>query len=82
MESVKVLKDMIIKLPMEVKRFVSEGDEFVVSVVGDSLKLKKVKRPDILDLAASEKDDKAPTLKDISTIVHAIRGISETKSSH
>lgn len=82
MESVKISKDMIIKLPIEMKKFVSVGDEFVVSVVGDSLRLKKVKKPDMLDLAASKKDKKAPTLEDISKIIHAIRGAGETKGSH
>jgi len=76
---VKVSKDMIIRLPVEMKKFVAEGDEFVISVIGDSLRFKKVKRPDVLDLAASKTDKKSPTLEDISKIVHAMRGINESK---
>ena len=82
MERVKVLKNMVIKLPSEVKKSVSEGDEFVISIIGDSIKLKKIKKPDILDLAAAKRDKEAPTLKEISRIVHRIRGIDETKGNN
>lgn len=82
MEKVTVAKDMIIRLPNEVRKFVSEGDEFVVSIVGDSLRFKKVQKPDLLDLAAALRDNDAPTLEEISRIVHSLRGISEAEGSH
>ena len=81
MEKVKVLKNMTIKLPPELKKFVAEGEEFVVSIAGDSLRLKRIKKPDLLDLAATRRGKKAPTLKEISRIVHRIRGLGETKGS-
>ena len=40
------------------------------------------KKPDILDLAAAKRDKEAPTLKEISRIVHRIRGIDETKGNN
>lgn len=82
MEKVTVAKDMIIRLPNEVRKFVSEGDEFVVSIVGDSLRFKKVQKPDLLDLAAVRRDNDAPALEEISRIVHSLRGISEAEGSH
>lgn len=82
MEKVKVSKDMSIKLPAELKKIISEGDEFVISVIGDSLRLKKIKSPDLLDLAATRSDKDPPTLESISKIVHSIRRISETKGSN
>jgi hypothetical protein len=82
MEKVTVARDMIIRLPDEVRKFVSEGDEFVVSIVGDSLRLKKVQKPDILELAAAKHDKEAPTMQELSRIVHSLRGIGETKGSN
>lgn len=82
MERVKVSKNMAIKLPDEFKRFVSEGDEFVISVIGDSLRLKKIKKPDLLDLAAAKRDKEATTLKEISRIVHNIRRSGGAKGSN
>lgn len=82
MEKVTVAKDMIIRLPNEVRKFVSEGDEFVVSIVGDSLRFKKVQKPDLLDLAAAIRYNDVPALEEISRIVHSLRGISEAEGSH
>ena len=78
MIKVKVLKDMKIELPLELKGFVLEGDEFVVSILEDSIRLKKIKSPDLLDLASTVEDKESPSMEEISRIVHDIRGIDET----
>lgn len=84
MEKVKVDKDFTIHLPKELRKIVSQGDEFMVAVVGDSIKLQRIKKPDICDLAATLGDENAPSLEEISSIVHKLRGVSvsETQSSN
>lgn len=77
MEKVKISKNMTIKLPPEVRKFAAAGDEFVLSLAGDSIRLKKIKTPDLLNQAATKKDNKTPTMKEISRIVHSIRKLSE-----
>jgi antitoxin component of MazEF toxin-antitoxin module len=82
MEKVKVKEDFTIKLPEELKKSISEGDEFMIMLVGDSIRLKRIKKPDILDLAASVEDKEALSLEEISRIVHKLRGVVENKGSN
>lgn len=82
MEKVKVKKDFTIKLPERLRKTVVQGDEFLITVIDDSIKLKRLKKPDILDRARSTEDEDALSLEEISMIVHRIRGVVAGKSSN
>ena len=82
MEKVRVGKDFTIHLPEELRRIVSFGDEFMVAVTGDSIRLQRIRKPDICDLAAASDDEDAPSIEEISSIVHKLRGKDEAQSSN
>ncbi len=75
MERIKVGEDYTIELPAELRRLIKPEDEFLISVAGDTIKLRKINKPDILDLAAKMKDDTEPTIVEINEIVHRVRKI-------
>jgi hypothetical protein len=79
---VKVSKDFTIHLPEEMKKIISQRDEFMFAVIGDSIRLQRIRNPDICALAASIEDKEAPSIEEISNIVHRLRGTGETKSSN
>lgn len=81
MEKVKVGKDFTIHFPEELKKIISQGDEFMVAVLGDSIRLQRIRKPAICDLAVLIEDKEAPSIEEISNIVHRLRGLGETKSS-
>lgn len=82
MEKVKIKNDFTIQLPEGLKKLVSKGDEFIVTITGDSIKLQRINKPDICDLASSVDDKEMPSLEEISGIVHKIRELSETQGSN
>ena len=75
MEKIKVGEDYTIELPAELRRLIKPEDEFLISVAGDTIKLRKIKKPSILNLAPKMKDDAKPSIAEINEIVHRVRRI-------
>ena len=75
MEKIKVREDYTIELPIGLRGPIRPEDEFLISVAGDTIKLRKINKPNILDLAAKMKDDAKPTITEINEIVHRVRRI-------
>lgn len=68
MVTVKLSRTSSFTLPRVYRSYAKKGDEFMVSMSGDTLMLKKVRKP-IWDVAREIPDKNQPTIEEICEIV-------------
>ena len=62
-----------LKLPAEIAARFKPDDRFVVWAEGDTLYLKRVTRPPVLDVVAQAPEGEPMSLDEINEIVHQVR---------
>ena len=72
-EIAELVSEDTLKLPEEIAKRFRPADRFFVWQEGDSLTLKRITPPAILDRVAKTPDDNPMALDEINTLVHEIR---------
>lgn len=77
MERVNINADYSIKLPEKVRKLFHKGDSLVVTVAEDTLRLKRIKKKELLDRASEVKDKTQPSPEELNRIIHEVRRASK-----
>ena len=78
MHTVKISKNLSVKLPSSFKGLLNKGNRFVASVSEDTIMLKQIREPIWQTAPYTGKNKKPLSLEKISSLVHEVRRSPKT----